>query len=318
MPSFVNNTYSIEYDILKDNKASITAFRGNASELIVPELFRDDDTGNVYKVTEIKKKAFLGTKGLKSITLPSGINLVDDWAFSKCAHLEIISFLTKPSFGRAVFDGCNRLKKIYLLADRKENDEICENLSLLLAAAVNKFEAQYLLKDDDLGEEEWFKKWDLAFRNYLLSEDIDGYDDKALCGEEDISYDGINSVDGELLGDSGDYYNEALKNKCYLCILRLIHDTFLKNSDRELFENYILERSYEKEKPLAWKMLKEDVGEELEFLEKYIEITNPSNEILEGMIKDISADKANIRAFLIKCSKDRNTMEDDFFSQLLL
>ena len=317
MSEYVNSTYKIEYQI-ENNEASIISFNGSVSELIVPEAFYDDKKGESYRVTKIQKKSFLGIKGLRSIELPSGIKEVSDWAFSKCIHLNNIRFTSKPVFGKAVFEGCERLEKIYVNAKDINASEEDENLAYLLASVVNKFDAGYLLRDDDIGTCEWYRRWDLALKNYLLAEDIDGYDDRALCGEEDISYDGISSVDGELLGDSGDYLNEVGKNKCYLCILRLIHDTNLSINDQDLLKKYILARSYEKERPLAWKMLKEDAGENIELFEKYIEITNPSKDILEKMIKDISADKANVRAYLIKCSKKDENKEDDFFSQLLL
>lgn len=283
MPVFKNNTYTIEY--------------GDS---------------------EIQKKAFLGVKGLKNIEFPAEILKVGDWAFSKCIHLNSIKFNSHPVFGKSVFEGCDRLEKIYVKTNNSCNEALSEDVACLLAAAVNKFEAGYLLRDADLGCPEWFKRWDLALKNYLLTDDIEGYDDRALCGEEDISYDGIASVDGELLGDSGSYLNEVGKNKCYLCILRMLHASYLDTSDKEFLEKYILQRNYESKRPFAWKMLKEDAGENLNFFEKYIEIVSPKKEILEQMIKDISADRANIRAYLIKCSKKDDTKEDDFFSDLLL
>jgi len=317
MPVFSNGTYTIEY-VIKDMEVLISGFKGNPSEVVIPESFLIDNAKASYRVTEVQKKAFLGVKGMKSISIPEGVRLVGDWAFSKCSHLREIRFFSNPSFGKSVFEGCDRLEKIYISTEGAEDDKLREDLAGLLAAAVNKFEGGYLLRDDDIGTSGWFNRWDLALKSYLLAEDIDGYDDRALCGEEDISTDGIASVDGELLGDSGDYLNEVGKNKCYLCILRMLHDSYLEANDREFLERYILARSYEKERAFAWKMLKEDAGEKLEFFEKYIEITNPDREVIEGMIKDISADNANIRAYLIKCSKKEDLPSEDFFSQLFL
>lgn len=316
MLSFKSNTFIIEYEMVGE-EAAITGLKGTASEIIIPDSF-DDGLGNVHKVTRINKKAFLGIKGLKYVELPNGIKEIGDWAFSKCIHLNAIRFSSKPSFGKAVFEGCERLEKIYVRTNETGSAKEEESLAFLLSAVVNKLDAGYLLRDDDIGTAGWYGRWDLALRNYLLAEDIDGYDDRALCGEEDISYDGIPSVDGEFLGDSGDYLNEVGKNKCFLCILRMLHDSYLSDEDRELLKKYIIARSYEKDKPLAWKMLKEDAGENMELFEKYMEIIDPSKEIIEKMIMDISADKANVRAYLIKCSKNSEDTEEDFFAQMFL
>lgn len=319
----------IEYTV-NNEEASVTGFKGSAVEIAIPKSYIRDADNTSYTVTKVEKKAFLGVKGLKSITLPESIAEVGDWAFSKCSHLKEIRFNSQPIFGRTVFEGCERLEKIYVATKAIDNpssavntdgmviSKLNEDIACLLASVVNKFEAGYLLRDDDIGTREWFKRWDLALNSYLTADDIDGYDDRALCGEEDISYDGIASVDGELLGDSGSYLNEVGKNKCFLCVLRMIHDSFLEEDMRLKLEKYIISRSFDSDRAFAWKMLKEDAGENLDFFEKYIEIVSPSKDSIEKMIKDISADKANIRSYLIKCSKNIKEGEDDFFSQLLL
>lgn len=302
----------LQFDITGLNTASVTGIIKNVPEVVIPEKV-SDESGNCYRVTSIGRKAFLGTKGIRSVTIPSETELVGDWALAKCIHLNEVNFERVVSFGRGVFEGCERLNRIAF----KTLDE--EALPYLLSAAVNKFEAGYLLRDSDLGSKEWFSRWDLALKSFIATDDIEGYDDRALCGEEDISFDGVGSVDGEMPGDAGAYLNEVGKNKCYLCLLRLRYNKFLDSQMRTVLEAYVKARAFGTSKPFAWKTLKEDVGEETEFLEIYINVVKPDKDILTEMIEDLGSNRTALRAYLIRKSNESKTAGfDDFFASMTI
>ena len=129
----------------------------------------------------------------------------------------------------------------------------------------------------------------------LNTDDAEGSINTLVCGEEDISTDGIGSVDGEMPGETDDFVKRAAKNKCFLCFLRLMHDSFLKEDKRALFENYIKNRAYGMEKDFAWVTLKEDCEGEVDYYKLYLSIVKPSKDDIKGMVADLSA--TQVQAF---------------------
>ncbi|MBP5298301.1 MAG: leucine-rich repeat domain-containing protein, partial [Lachnospiraceae bacterium] len=182
------------------------------------------DISNETEIETIGKKAFLGCKSLKKVFLPESIESLSDWCFSKCNNLKSVKIdlpVKSGIFGRGVFEGCEHLKEISFKDAHKD-------LSVLLAANVNRLPNEHLLRSEDLGQQGWYEKWDIALMALLNTDDAEGSINTLVCGEEDISTDGIGSVDGEMPGETDDFVKRAAKNKCFLCFLRLMHDSFLK------------------------------------------------------------------------------------------
>lgn len=303
--------FTLEYE--KNNEVvTITGCRGADSRLKVPETVVEGECS--FLVNAIGKKAFLGLKGLREIQVPKSVSEIGDWAFSQCIHLSKICIPGDPSkilFGRAVFEGCERLEQVYM----GDNSE--EGTASLLAAVVWRLPAQYLQRDPDIGSAQWYKRWDLALMGFLHQEDIEGYSNAALCGEEDISYDGIGSVDGELLGENAAYLRGVSKNKCYLCLLRLKNDEYLSENDRADLEGYIKARSIGHKNEASWLVLKEDFKDNLDYFKLYLDIVKPDTKGFDAMLSDLKEDMAEVRAFLIK-SGTKEKKEDAFFAGLML
>lgn len=294
-----------------DNTAVLTGYEGADSRLSVPGKVTEGDKD--YPVTVISKKAFLGCNGLREVTLPKEITRIDDWGFAQCIHLNRLSINDAdnvPDFGKSVFEGCLRLDEIAVNSEEGA-------LPKLLAAVVNKLPSPFLLRDKDLGHKAWYERWDLGLRAYLAQDDIEGYSDRALCGEEDISYDGIGSVDGELLGEDVSYLKEVSKGKCKLVLLRLMYDKYLSEDTRNYLEKYVTDHSKSHGNEAAWYAIIEDYKDDIEYLKLYMEIVKPDAVTVDSMIMDMGNDLAQAKAYLIREQKAENKT-DAFFDALSL
>ena len=289
---------------------TIKETQGDTVNLTIPE--KVDFEGKTYNITKIEKKAFLGKKSLKELNINAPVSFVGDWAFSQCTHLKRLYFKNSDDslfFGRAVFEGCERMQAISI-------GEMDQGISLLLGSCVNRFNGGFLIKDSDIGSEAWCLKYDLALLNFLSQSDFEGYSDRALCGEEDISYDEIGSIDGEMSGEDLNYVLSVGKNKCYLCFLRLMNATFLKDETKERLEVYIKSRAFGEKTPTAWLSLKEFFFDKLEFFKLYMDLIKPDRDLINLMIKDLGEELFEARAFLIEAGTPSE--KDAFFDDLLL
>ncbi len=143
-------------------------------------------------MTVLENKAFLSGKMIREVYLPLGLTHIGDWAFAKCSNLRQVTFADdfRPGlFGKEVFGGCDELRSIGFA-------DLDAETSTLLATCTNKLAYDHLLRSDDIGQKSWFEKWDISLVSKLKSDDAEARMSAALCGEEDISYDGIGSVYG--------------------------------------------------------------------------------------------------------------------------
>lgn len=296
------------------NEIIITGFEGADSRITIPDIpFADRPE---CRVTAIGKKAFLGAKFLKEISLPGSVMTFEDWAFASCNNLNSLVIrgngtVVRPHFGKGVFENCNELESILLGYEEKDD------MSILLGAAIFRLPAPYLFMDPDIGSDSWFESWDKALLSYLASRDDDGYTDRILCGEEDISYDGIASVDGELLSDGTNYVKETKKRKAYLCFLRLNAPKNLADEYRNQYVSYLIEHGKGCGHEEAWEVLKDELKGRIEFLKLYASIGGIKIELIDDMLISLGEEYAEGKAFLIKYKQD-NSGSSDFFSGLLL
>lgn len=256
---------------------------------------------------QISKKEYLGTTGLREVELPESVTEIGDWAFAQCIHLKHFKCGGNVSFGKNVFEGCVALETIEI---GKEH----EDLKYLLAAVVNKLPASQLLRDEDKGQKSWYARFDLSLKAYLSEDDIEGYSDRALCGEEDISTDGIGSVDGELLGETEAYVKEISKGKCKLALLRIMHDHYLNSTMKEFLEVYITKNSLNKGSSGAWLAIKEDYRDDIDMLKLFLEVIKPTDEDIDAMIEDLGGDFAQAKSYLIS----QKNKSEDLFSDLFI
>ncbi|MBP5153148.1 MAG: hypothetical protein ILP13_09590, partial [Lachnospiraceae bacterium] len=288
----------------------LAGFEGGGSLLTVPE--RVSDGGADYTVTGVDRKALLNSN-LKAVSLPPTIESIGDWAFSKATHLKRfvlrgpVENLSKVTLGKGIFEGDTALESVCLGYEQDDD------LSYLLAATVLRLPAAFLLRTGNLGTKEWFKSFDASLSSYIAESDFTGYSERILCGEEDISYDGIGSVDGELLGESAAYVREKRKDKSALCLLRLMKDKDLAEETGEVFKDYIRKHALGREDDSAWQALKTFYGDSLEYVELYCNVVKPGKTEIGAMLADMGKQGIEIKSFLIgyRGEDDTGNIMDD-------
>ena len=274
----------------------LAGFEGGGSLLSVPETVNYG--GREYTVTGVLRKALLNSN-LKEISLPTSVKAIGDWAFSKAIHLKRFSLrgpvddLSKVTLGKGIFEGDTALESVCL------GYETDDDLSKLLASTVSRLPAQFLLRTANLGTDEWYKSYDASLTAYIRESDFTGYSERILCGEEDISYDGIGSVDGELLGETAAYVREKRKDKSALCLLRLMHDTNLSEEAKTVFSDYVKDHALGREDDSAWQALKTFYGDSLEYVELYCNVVKPGKSEIGAMLADMGNHGIEVKSFLI-------------------
>lgn len=307
--------FTLLYEVNSDKNIDITGYDGASSRLIIPDVISIGDVE--YRVSGIAKKAFLGCKGLKLVSLPESVISIGDWSFAQCIHLEELairggkesfaSIAGRISIGRGAFEDCTKLESICLGYDEPDD------LAFLLGSVIWRLPAPYLFNSPSLGNEEWFANWDLKLESYLNLRDDDGYTNQVLCGEEDISYDDIGSIDGEMPGENYAYIMEVKKCKCYLCFLRLMHDMHLSESKRDYFTEYVNRFTIKsKENDSAWQVIRDELGDDVEYFKLYTKITNPDGELIDAMLEDLGDKNAEAKVHLINYKQEMEGASDPF------
>ncbi len=311
MKEYSKGLYTLEYDKAGDG-AVVTGFRGSGYECFVPDTLPFDDIE--YPVTAIGKKAFLDSP-FKSVSLPPSVTEIGDWAFSKSQHLtrltvrEGVKDLERMTLGKGILEGTSSLEHV-MLGYEKEDD-----LSALLALSVNTLPAPFLLRTRELGTKGWYESFDSALLGYLNESDESGYRAEILCGEEDISYDDLGSLDGEMPGRPLAYVRKKREEKAALCLIRILKDTFLSEEKRDSFTGYIKEHALGTKDPSAWEALKHRFASDLSYVQVYCDIIKPDISMRDEMLKDMGKSGPEVKAFLLQ---KEGRASDDFFDSLKL
>lgn len=254
----------------------------------------------------IESKAFLSSKTIRAVILPREMESIGDWAFAKCQNLVSVKFAGdfRPGlFGKDVFGGCGRLSLI-------EFADLDTAAATLLALCANKLPYEHLLRADDVGQKSWYEKWDIGLIAKLKSDDAEAKMSAALCGEEDISYDGIGSVDGEMSGETGDYVQKEEFNKCSLCYIRLSNDVYLSDSTRSVITRFIEDNRFGQRSGAAFYSIFEEGDNVLPYLRIYLDIVQPDKATIRDMIAAIGQKDVYAVSYLIKESGTASTADD--------
>lgn len=269
----------------------LTGYRGKDIDLTIPEKIAG------ISVTIVGKKAFLGAKSLRKISLPASITDIREWAFASCSNLETV-FLPgrKVSVGQGIFKDCIRLQKIIPAEDK-------EAVSYLLAAAVNKLDAFYLFDPAAAGSEEWLKQWDARMMTLMGQEDAEGFSKMLLCGEEDYG-----SRENNL-----DYYTEQRRRfKVRLAMLRLMHDIGLDPANKEKLVFYLQAHKKGAHSEETWKVVLEEHGDEREYYQFLLDHDCINGKNLDAVLSDMGERHTEMKAFLMNARSRRMDMENAF------
>lgn len=280
---------------------TILGCKGHTSVINIPAEMMVN--GEQKTVKYICKKAFLGKQSLRRIELPRTIEQVEDFAFAQCTKLSTVVLWKDIKngmsvFGRKVFEDCTALLDICVGTSEKDS------LSALLAAIPVRLYDEHLMSDTNLGDKNWYQKWDNKLISFILQDDEDGYTDLALCGEEDIK------------SDIPEYKRDKRMQKAALCLLRLKNDYMLSDSNREKFTEYILNHTKGQKSDEAFKVILRDFGEDISYYKLLNELGGVKTEYIDEMIKDMGEHFTEAKAYLIGLKQEN--MKEDFFSAFVL
>lgn len=186
---------------------------------------------------EIEAKAYLSRKDIEELILPKEVERIGNWAF---AHMKNLKKLIVPCreilLGKEVLKGCDSLEQICIDKTGQENqdgigdDGAFRDMSYLLAAAFRYLNAQELFMPQEAGSRAWMAAFDSRLCAFVTGGDEAGFEPMWFGGEED--YDD-NDTNVEL------YRRKRQQEKLKVVVLRLIHDTFLTETDRARFQAFL-------------------------------------------------------------------------------
>lgn len=291
---------SLKY-VAGGNDVMLTEYKGKDIALTLP------DTIGGKPVTVIGKKAFLGAKTLQELTLPNCTETIQDWAFASCRSLEKMTLpRRRMNIGQGILKDCHKLRQIMTPEDEAENEENAENredVSYLLAAAMNKLDAFYLFDLVAAGSEDWLKQWDTRMLSLFKQEDMEGFSKMLLCGEEDYG----------SRENNPDYYIEQRKRfKVRLAMLRLLHDTGLSPAVKEKLASYLQSHKKGESSEEAWKVVLEEHGDDRQYYRLLLDYECITEENLDAVLEDMGARHTEMKAFLMSRQNAKTEKKDAF------
>ncbi|MDD6811236.1 MAG: leucine-rich repeat domain-containing protein [Lachnospiraceae bacterium] len=264
----------------------LTEYRGKDIAVSLPDFVTDKP------VTVVGKKAFLGCKDLRELFLPDTITTIQDWAFACCSNLEVIRLPKKElSIGQGILKDCNRLEKICTeQVDSGQKSILEQDAAYLLAATMNKLDAFYLFDTMAAGSMSWLEQWDSRMLFLMEQEDAEGFSKMLLCGEEDYG-----SRENNL-----DYYIEQKRRtKVRLAMLRLLHDTGLRQDIRQTLLTYIRAHKKGEASEETWKVVLEEHGDEKPYYQFLIDTECITQKNFDAMLEDMGDYHTEMKAFLM-------------------
>lgn len=278
----------------KQNEAHITRLQGAVSEVCIPEQVEG------LAVTGIGKKAFLSKKSLRKVLLPDTVKEIGDWAFAYCDNLELVEAPCRDiRFGKAVFLECNSLKA-FTIRERSRTT------AALLAAAVTRLEAYYLLDIHEAGSREWLSKWDARMLTVIRKPDQEGFSKQVLCGEEDYGS-----------TDLGAYINNKRKEKVRLMLIRLLHPKGLEGQVREELQDYLRSHTKGCSSEETWQVVLGEHGDDRAYYQLFGEIGCLTEDNFEGILRDIGEEYSEMKVYFMRY-KEEKIGYGDFFGDLEL
>lgn len=296
---------AIYHYTISEKGVTITGYEGNKIELVIPESMED------LPVTGIEKKAFFNVSGLYRIYLPDTLESIGDWAFAHCRDLEEIYFSRKEYvLGKSLFMECAALKRICLTKREKGNvrEEACHGFGTLLASTCGILDAPYLFQTTSVDDPEWLALWDARMLTILHGDDMEGYTKLLLCGEEDY---------GSRENNLEYFLEEKRKRKVRVAFLRLLYDKGLAEDNRKELTAYLLSHTKGCESEEAWLVLKEEHGEDMEYISLFVKLGCVTLENFDDILSDLGEEHPQMKAYFMKYRED-HLEKRDFFQALSL
>lgn len=278
----------VKYQIKSDN-AYITSCGGKIFEVYIP------DSLDGYPVTKIEKKAFMGCKVLKSVSIPGSVSAIGDYAFSACTVLDSVEVRCQNGdqgcieLGQGIFAKDISLKRLSLYGDEKS--------AMLCGAAASLMNAEYLLLD----REHFYSQWDAKLLSILGEADDEGFVFMVLCGEEDLT------------ADIDEFREQRRQLKAELSFLRLIYDTCLDADFRQMLVDYLKEHTCGCESEAAFQVILKYYDNE-QYVKLFFDLGLLNDDNYSLVLDRLGDRYAPLKAKILS----RHVVERDFFAQLMI
>lgn len=302
--------YQLKYRITPEGIA-ITGYQGFSWAAQVPEQI------DGQPVTAVDRKAFLSKKNLREIHLPVTIKSIGDWAFAYCSNLEQVIIPGEcSSLGKSLFLDCERLEGISGIVGGGDSPEQTAESRLamawpgetgrLLAAAVTRLEAYYLLEPASVGSPEWLRRWDARLEAVMNAEDQEGYSKQVLCGEEDYGSTDLNA-----------FLQAKRQKKVRLAMLRLLCSEGLAPEAGQRLADYLTAHTQGCESEESWQVLLAEGEAHPEYVQLFLQLGCVTRENIGAMLGQMREDQPQMRAAFLRYQQEKLGY-GDFFAELSL
>lgn len=310
MKEFAYNAgdYQLKYRLMPEGVA-VTGYQGFSWKAEVPELIEGQP------VTAVDRKAFLSKKNLREIHLPVTAEHIGDWAFAYCSNLERVTIPGEcSSLGKSLFLDCEHLECIRGIGRNRETPEQLprpteawpEETGRLLAAAVTRLEAYYLLEPAAVGSPEWLRRWDARLEAVMNAEDQEGYSKQVLCGEEDYGSTDLNA-----------FLQAKRQKKVRLAILRLLCSEGLPPEAGRRLADYLTAHTQGCESEESWQVLLAEGEAHPEYVQLFLQLGCVNRENISVMLGQMREDQPQMRAAFLRYQQEKLGY-GDFFAELSL
>ena len=271
--------------IIEDHKVCITGFEGSSQSLVISE------TIDGVHVCGIAKKAFLGNRSLQHIILPETIEWIGDWAFCNCAQLQRIEFPRHPvRLGKGLFAKDERLYEINCGPEKGE----MLFPGRLLAMAVTRLDAEYLLDMALTGTGEWYRQLDNRLLTKIMEPAENALRNLVYCAEEDMG------------AKQEACLKEQERMKAYMALLRLAYPEKLVEETKKELKSYLLDQDGLQTRS-AWEAVKDANGkEQFLFCDIMLEISGICEQNLPSILEDLGDTFVELKAHLLKVWEQRS------------
>ncbi len=279
--------------IRNDEGLTLTLYEGKDMLLDLQQLFETEEE----RMTKIAPKAFFNARLLQSVILPPSVNQIGDWAFSHCPKLKKITMTQGPcELGRSLFEEDRKLRRILLMPPGTDNVSEEEKKDIkgyggLLAACATIMDAPYLLVPEREDDELWLSRWDQRLMSILNRDDMEGYTEVVLCGEED--YGGSES-------NLDEFVQRQRWRKVRLCFLRLLYDKKLADANKKILQDYLLSHTKGCASEETWLFLVRERGEDPEYWQLFADLGCVTEQNFDDCITSLPETLPQMRAFLLR------------------
>lgn len=261
----------------------------------------------------IGPKAFLSCKTIESLKLPMGLTTIGDWAF---AHMHNLTDLYLPArditLGKKVFLDCENLQRIHIMDDTSGN----EGLAQMLGAAVTILKNMDLLRPHLAGKsdthEAWLADFDVALKEFLVSEDGNGF--------EPVFYGWFND-DDVYSTQLPLYLKKKRTGKLTLAFMRLRYSLHLADDLKALLQTYLADHmpwgAKADDHTITWDLLPSCCRSELIYIQILEQAGAFETTHIPSLIEHLQDASAEVIAYLLNLHT-ANKCADDFFTHFSL